>query len=188
MLARKRISKVLIVSVLVVISGCQKPPTPKPVLDAPTSRTPTATEVFSLRSKCAELGERINSENDFTALAIPSVTAPLLKQEHASHYNPETNRCYVELHVGANFGVLLLLSKGNAKARTMNAAFLDHYDLDFTERHLYDGQTGEELAFVQKGLKGAKATGIIKGRFTESGNWADAFNEIDDLMADDRKR
>jgi hypothetical protein len=174
--------------VLVVSFGCQKPPTPKAVGDEPAFRKPTATEVFNLRSKCAELGERINSENDFTAVAIPSVTVPLLKQEHASHYNPETNRCYVELHVGANFDVLLLLSKANAKARTMNAAFLDHYDLDFTERHLYDGQTGEELAFVQKGLKGAKATGIIKGRFTESGNWADAANEIDDRMADDRKR
>ena len=52
---------------------------------------------------------------------------------------------------------------------------------------MYDGQTGEELASLQKGVKGVPPTGVIKGRMSKV-EWSDAANEIDNLMADDRKR
>lgn len=53
-------------------------------------RPPTAAEVFNLRSKCAELGQKILDGN---------LTGPALTQSQVSHYDPETNRCYVRLDV-----------------------------------------------------------------------------------------
>jgi hypothetical protein len=53
----------------------------------PTSRAPTATEVFHLRSECAELGEK---------LLLKLYDSVYYDQE--SHYNPQTNRCYVEVY------------------------------------------------------------------------------------------
>ncbi len=51
---------------------------------------PTATEVFHLRSECAALGEKILDA---------SIVGPALYKSQISHYNPQTNRCYVELTV-----------------------------------------------------------------------------------------
>jgi len=51
---------------------------------------PTATEVFNLRSRCAELGEAILDQQPFKNRTFPS---------QASRYDPRTNRCYVELTV-----------------------------------------------------------------------------------------
>src|SRR5207253_8552320 len=56
----------------------------------------SATEVFNLRSKCAELGEKIMKN---------TVIGDELKKEQLSHYEPKTNRCYVRLTVWkANLG------------------------------------------------------------------------------------
>src|SRR3990172_1063562 len=56
----------------------------------PTFQPPTATEVFRLRSECAKLGEKI-LENNTVGSAVT--------QSQVSHYDPQTNRCYVELTV-----------------------------------------------------------------------------------------
>ena len=71
---------VLIASVLVVFSACEKPPTPKPVVDEPAFRKPSATEIFNLRSQCAELGEKIMDGN---------IIGVALGQEQVSHYDPQ---------------------------------------------------------------------------------------------------
>ena len=50
-------------------------------------RPPSATEVFNLRSRCAELGEKILDQQPFISRTFPS---------QVSRYDPRTNRCYVE--------------------------------------------------------------------------------------------
>jgi hypothetical protein len=77
-------------AVIVILSGCQQTSTPKPAVDEPAFRKPTATEIFNLRSKCAEFGEKIMNEN---------IIGIALAQEQVSHYDPKSNRCYVELTV-----------------------------------------------------------------------------------------
>jgi hypothetical protein len=81
---------------------------------------PTATEIFNLRSKCAELGQKI-MENNTIGIA--------LTQDVATHYDPVTNRCYAELDV--------------------NTADLSKFD-EYNSRTLYDGQTKEMLAHTQR--------------------------------------
>ena len=106
-------------------------------------------------------------------------------QEQFSHYNPKTNRCYVELRVTLNGVVFGLLSRGNSKALKIRDDFLERFEIDYMERHLYDGQTGEELAYFQKGMKGtATPPTFIKDRANPQ--WYDASTTVDDLMADDR--
>ena len=48
--------------------------------------SPTATEVFHLRSECADLAQKILKEHSGFGV-----------QRALSHYEPATNRCYVEL-------------------------------------------------------------------------------------------
>ena len=138
------------------------------VADAPVFQKPTATEVFNLRTECAELAENINGEYDLTGISLAtSDDLPYpFTQEHFSHYDPETNRCYVELRATPNLGVLTMLSVKNATALKIKDHFLLTYEVDYLERRLYDGQTGEELASLQKGLKGVAPTGVIKGSNT----------------------
>lgn len=91
---RGMLARFLLSCLLLIVIGCESKtvqsaaPMPTPRLVAP----PTATEVFNLRSKCAELGDKILENN---------VVGNALTQEVKSHYNPETNRCYVELDVHA---------------------------------------------------------------------------------------
>lgn len=92
---------------------------------APTQQLPTATEVFNLRSACARLGEKILNDN---------VIGSALTQSQVSNYNAKANRCYVELTIqNAD------LSKG----------------IEIMHTNLFDGQTGELLAFtkIEKGQK-----------------------------------
>lgn len=88
---------------------------------------PTATEIFTLRSRCAELGQKI-MEHNFIGSA--------LTQDVTTHYDPQTNRCYAELDV--------------------TEADLTKYN-DYNFRAVYDGQTREILASVtnDKGQKTA---------------------------------
>jgi hypothetical protein len=53
-------------------------------------RPPTATEVFNLRSKCAQLGEKIMEDQ---------IIRPAYSVSQVSRYDPRTNRCYVEIDV-----------------------------------------------------------------------------------------
>jgi len=119
---------------------------------------PTATEVFALRSKCAELGDKIRDGD---------VIGSNLTQSVVSHYEPTTNRCYVELTV-------------QTADTTTPLAYL--------HRVLYDGQTNEMLAFtrVERSLK----TGQIFVKAEPLGDTAfeQANGFIDKIMEDDRTR
>jgi hypothetical protein len=173
----KFLSPSVLAYAVIALLGCRSQ-SPRPR----TIERPTASELFNLRTKCADLAEKINSQYDYASLAIV-YGIPALSQDHFSHYDSTANRCYVELRVTA-LGSLTLLSAGNAKAKRIRQAILDIYDVDYIERHLYDGQTGEELAYVQKGLKNHSAVGLLQNMQV---GWAAAYSRIDEVMADDRK-
>lgn len=67
---RQLIDVVVIISMLVVFSACQNRSTPESVVDETTFSQPTASELFNLRSRCAELGEKINGEYDLTGISL----------------------------------------------------------------------------------------------------------------------
>jgi|SRR5579862_3930762 len=50
----------------------------------------TATEVFNLRSKCAELGATVTGGE---------IIDPRFTESKLSHYDPHSNRCYVEVNL-----------------------------------------------------------------------------------------
>jgi hypothetical protein len=167
--------------VIALCTGCEKPNS-TPVADT-SLRKPTATEVFNLQSKCAELAKEIDGEYDLTGQEVARVTNHLsfLRQEPFSHYNPRTNRCYVELRVTVKPAVFPMAAS-NTEARK----FLETFEPSFEVRQLYDGQTGEELAFGYTGMKSRPELGYI----TERGKvqWSEASIMIDGLMNDDRKQ
>jgi nitrate reductase alpha subunit len=149
-------------SVLLFFSGCQKSSAP-PIapVGGPAFRSPTATEVFNLRSKCAELGEKILKA---------TVAGEGLKKEQLSHYEPKTNRCYVQLTVwNPNLG------KGE----------------DYFQQYLLDGQNGQVLAAIRR-EKGVKSGEISIDPSPLSGNpdelYVDASLFISKMMADDRQQ
>jgi len=84
---------------------------------------PTPSEVFHLRSECVALGDKIL---DGPAPDIRTFVA----QSQISHYNPQTNRCYV--------------------------AIIIHF-VDGVSRFLYDGQTRELLASTHFIVQNAKS-------------------------------
>ena len=123
--------QILLLSVtLTFLSSCKdrtitasQPPTTAP------QQLPTATEVFHLRSECAKLGAKILNDNS---------VGRALSQSQLSHYNSNTNRCYIELTVQ---------SADMTKAP------------EIMSRYLFDGQTEEMLAFakVEKGKQSGMA-------------------------------
>jgi hypothetical protein len=116
-------------------------------------------QLLTRRLECAELGEKIAEEYIIVGSA--------LTQSQASHYDPRTNRCYVELIVQA------------ADKPT-----------DYQHRVLYDGQTNEMLAFaeIHNGKKGGKVFDQ-QHRTTnlDDAGWDDASEYIDQMMAEGRK-
>lgn len=121
---------------------------------------PTATEVFHLRSACAALGQKILEGNSIGSA---------LTQDQISHYNPNINRCYVELDI-----------------QTADQT----KQLDYLNRVLFDGQTKEMLAFarIQKGQKVGMVYDKQYRRTTpDNAGWDDAISYIDAMMADDRR-
>ena len=149
---------ILLLVVLVMLSGCQQSSTSKPVVAEPAFRKPTATEIFNLRSKCADFGQKIMNEN---------IIGTALAQEQVSHYDPTSNCCYVEL--------------------TVHTVDLTHFD-DHLARYCYDGQTGEMVAWskIHKGAK--TGGGSLVGYSFGADPWLAATTKIDALMADDRKQ
>lgn len=148
----------LALTVLLSFSGCQKSAAPIPAVDAPTFRAPTATEIFNLRSRCAELGEKIMQK---------TVAGDALKKNQLSHYEPKTNRCYVQLTVW---------NPNPAKG-----------DEDF-QQYLFDGQTGQVLAAIRR-QKGTRSGDIYSDPSPLSGNpdelYLDASMFISKMMLDD---
>jgi hypothetical protein len=148
-------------SVLLFFSGCQKSSAPTPPVDAPSFRSPTATEVFNLRSKCADLGEKIMKN---------TVIGDALKKDQLSHYEPKTNRCYVRL--------------------TVWNATLGNGD-EYFQQYLFDGQTGQMLAAIHRenGVKsGDIYSDPPPSQGNSDEMYVDASIFISQTMADDRQQ
>jgi hypothetical protein len=103
----------------------------QPVEPPPLFRTPSATELFDLQSKCTAMGEKVMEGN---------VIGNALTQEQVSHYNPKDNRCYVKLDV---------------HTANLTTPREDYMDSDY----LYDGQSREMLAYIS--TRGDKRVGRI---------------------------
>jgi hypothetical protein len=103
-------------------AGCRQAPAqerqePKELLSKPN--LPTATEVFDLRTKCANLGQKVNART-----AGPKERDTITVTSVKTNYSVSENRCYVVLDDSFISGVM-------DGSRT---------------RMLYDGQTSEFLA------------------------------------------
>lgn len=124
------------------------------------SPTATATEIFNLRSECARLGQKILHGN---------IVGVALTQDQVSHYDPQTNRCYVQL--------------------TVQTADLSKPG-DYFSTTLYDGQTGEILAFART-EHGKKSGMVFDGSLPDGQDpdrfWNHATDFINGKMEDDRK-
>ena len=112
----------------------------------------SVTGVLDLRSKCAELGQKILDEEPFKIRRFPA---------QASHYDPRTNRCYVELTVLTD-------------------------DINTIHRYLYDGQTKEMLAHAAR-VKGNKEGQIFNKKPNPTGiaGYFEATEYIDQMMAEE---
>lgn len=99
---------------------------------------PTASEAFRLRSECVKLGQKIlDGENHGAAVTV----------DMRSNYDPESNRCYVELDT-----------------TTYDASKPNYGRPNYVtenERFLYDGQTNEMLAYFINPLGDKQGSGIV---------------------------
>lgn len=156
----------LTVSLWTLLSSCDTNASKQ--FDTP-SRSPTATEMFHLRSECGVLGRKLLKDNP--------VDWPLSAVQ-ISHYNQKTNRCYVEIDVHkAN-----LLESSQA----------------YFQQTLYDGQTGNTLAWALtlNGLRSARIFDLTLAAaiFSSVGNGVsydesssqDAILMMSLVMADDQ--
>lgn len=118
----------------------------------PTGPALTTTQVLHLRSECAKLGKKILAEN-------PPDNSNLTDSQ-LSHYDPLTNRCYVEL--------------------TVQKTDLSDKE-SYLHRTLWDGQTGALLADYRVEGVGCSAAGneckrmgtiFSTGHVTTTGNKA----------------
>jgi hypothetical protein len=117
-----------------------------------TSQLPTATEVFHLRSECAELGRKFESNQVGYRFVVM-----------ASHYDPKTSRCYVEVTV---------------------------VDSE-TDHQLYDGQTGKLLASSHvgpRGRTGEARPGVLTLPKDDEARFKVVEAFIGKMMAEDRMR
>ena len=93
-----------------------------------TNRLPTATEVFNLRSKCAELGQKLYDKTVKCSDLHSSEQRnfPECSDFLGTNYEPGTNYCYVEL-------------------RTTSPVTIEDKKSERIDHDLYDGQTGALL-------------------------------------------
>ena len=143
----------------------------------------TAVEVFHLRSECAALAKKILQDNlesvpryDAIGGDVVSQTGNyMVSQDQVSHYDPQTNRCYV----------VLTNSYSNKDGHVATI--------------LFDGQTGEKLAIAEiKSIKNGKlhTWGMMYDPQHQSpldpSDASEGYNDvkayIDMKMADDRKQ
>jgi hypothetical protein len=120
---------------------------------------PTATEIGQLRSACAAVGQQILEGN---------VIRSAVYQEQFSHYNPRTNRCYVEMRI----------QTGDPDKHS-----------DRVGQYLYDGQTKELLAFaqIQDGRKSGRVFDLDHRTTSfENSGWDDASEYIKATMSEMR--
>jgi hypothetical protein len=148
----------LVLSAVLWLSQRHEHPLPPRQLNQPLQ--PTASEVFNLRSECAKLGDKLHEAN---------IIGPALRDDALSRYDPNTNRCYVEI--------------------TVHTADLDAPN-PYHATYLYDGQTRELLAAAT--IKNDQKSGIVyvvppPGR-TDDGGFGFAVEYIRSKMDDDRKQ
>jgi hypothetical protein len=140
--------------------GCTKSKTEQ-AQPLPTRPRLSATEEFDLRSKCAELGDKM--EPDYGVVGVA------LKSDMVTHYNPETNRCYVQFTATKNLSYNYPSTPENYLTTTV-----------------YDGQTKEQLVYAEQ--NGDKSHGMIWSResFDERYTTFDkAQAEVDRLMGEE---
>jgi hypothetical protein len=77
--------KVISLFALLILAGCSGP---RPAQPERTQKLPTATEVFDLRTKCAEFGRELDQSLPYGSNWQRTVN---------SNYSPHVNRCYVDL-------------------------------------------------------------------------------------------
>src|SRR5271156_5638821 len=85
----------IICAILVAVCGCNTASPPPPAEVKVRYPNLTATELFDLRTKCAEMVEKQSDWIGAVGIA--------LKSDVYSHYNPDTNRCYAETVATKNF-------------------------------------------------------------------------------------
>lgn len=96
----------------------------------------TAAEEFELRTKCAELADKMKQEGPY------GLVGNALISEMVPHYNPETNHCYVQFEATKNFSFTYPSVPTNYRTTS-----------------IYDGQTKELLVFADQ--EGEKSSGTI---------------------------
>jgi hypothetical protein len=154
----------LIAASMLFLSSCREQTTHAENRVA-SSQLPTTTEVFNLRSKCQALGEKIMEDN---------IIGNALAQEQLSHYDPETNHCYVKLDVHT--------------ADLMNTPRDKYSD----EVFLFDGQTKEMLASTRS-TGNDKWASILSDslakyvRDSSLPSYDETQQLIDKFMAEDRR-
>ena len=121
---------------------------------------PTASEVFKLRSECAGLGDQLLQAN---------IIGTALAHDALSHYDPNTNRCYVEI--------------------TVHTADLSAEN-PYQATYLYDGQTRQMLATftIKKGQKSGMVYVVPPPGRSDDNGFGFTVEYIRSKMEDDRKQ
>jgi hypothetical protein len=147
--------------ILAAAAGCGR--NEKSGSDRQGSEGTSATEIFDLRSRCAELAQK---------LLDGGVHGPSVQAGQKSSYSPANNRCYVELDFS-----------------TADASSPEHQ----STRYLYDGQTKQVLAWYRVDRDGDNAEKTNCSISDNTSMWVpdstdcEAVNaKITEMMADDR--
>ncbi len=113
----------------------------------------SASEIFALRSQCAELAKK---------LLAGGVHGSDVQARQKSNYNQVNNRCYVELD----------FSPADAGSAEYQAT-----------RYLYDGQTGEMLAWSRVDRNGDGAENAACSITDNTNLWVPDRNACDEVNA-----
>lgn len=117
--------RIACVLMLLALCGCKPaPPAGRVVISFPNGLT--ASEIFDLQSKCAELADKQSKVIGLVPVELTSEVTP--------DYNPDTNRCYAEVVTTKNFSY-----HSNSKEPVH-----DYY----RTIALYDAQTKHQLLFM----------------------------------------
>jgi hypothetical protein len=139
--------------------GCRKSPTE----ESRAFKKPSATEIFNLRSKCADMGAKMLEDKGGEMPILSLNPISFMNQSQVTHYDVETNRCYIEF----NSDYVTKKPNGGYQMRTV-----------------YDGQTGEVLADIT--TRSDKTTAFMKDGNSNDLDVVEA--KMAELMADDRKK
>jgi hypothetical protein len=140
----KRLICLLLFAACCSITACKSSPSPKDQENnyvQPTTQhhfNPTATEAFRLRFECVKLAQKILSDDSHGDAVTVDVR---------SNYDPDSNRCYVELDATTYDASKPNFGKPNYVTET--------------RRGLYDGQTDDLLAYFINPLGDKQGSGMV---------------------------